>query len=312
MYVRLCEGKVINKKEEAKRYNVDKRSIQRDIDSIRAFILSEENIENKREIVYDRSKDGFVMVGMEDAFMTNDEVLAISKILLESKAFTKSEISLILDKLIKGCVPQENREEILNSISIEKHQYVERSSHSNIKDKLWKLGEEIEQYQVLEITYAKQLSIHDVIEKTIWPVALLFSDSYFYLNAFVVEKNKDGIYKQKFDYPTIFRVDKITKYEQVGQKFKLDNCNKSQFMLTGNLTRIQFRYIGKNIEDILERLPTACILAEENGEYIIEAEVSGDGIFTWLLAWGNAVEILRPQSMRNKMKNMLLEMIKKY
>ncbi len=83
-------------------------------------------------------------------------------------------------------------------------------------------------------------------------------------------------------------------------------------MLTGNLTKIQFRYIGKNIDDFLERLPTACILASENGEYIIEAEVSGDGIFNWLLSQGNAVEILRPQSMRNKMKSMLLEMIKKY
>ena len=83
-------------------------------------------------------------------------------------------------------------------------------------------------------------------------------------------------------------------------------------MFMGNLIKIQFRYTGKNVEDLLERLPTACILAGEKGEYIVEAEVSEDGIFTWLLSQGNAVEILRPQSMRNKMKNMLLEMIKKY
>ena len=312
IYVRLCEGKVINKKIEAKRCNVDKRSIQRDIDSIRAFISDEEDLDSSKEIVYDRSKDGFVMVGGENAFMTNDEILAISKILLDSRAFTKEEMSSILDKLIKRCVPQKDRKEILDLISSENYQYVERSSKSNIKDKLWKLGEEIEQYQLLEITYAKQISTNDIIKKSIWPVALLFSDSYFYLNAFVVEKKADGTYKQKFDYPTIFRIDKIVNYKEIGQRFKIDDHNKFQFMFTGNLTKIQFRYIGKNIDEILERLPTACVLSEENGEYIIEAEVSGDGIFTWLLAQGNAVEILRPQSMRNKMKNMLLEMIKKY
>ena len=38
MYVRFCEGKVINKAEEARRFNVDERSIQRDIDDIRAFL----------------------------------------------------------------------------------------------------------------------------------------------------------------------------------------------------------------------------------------------------------------------------------
>ena len=38
LYVRLCEGKVINKSEEAKKSGVDERSIQRDIDDIRAFL----------------------------------------------------------------------------------------------------------------------------------------------------------------------------------------------------------------------------------------------------------------------------------
>lgn len=34
MYVRLCEGKVINKTEEVQKFGVDERSIQRDIDDI--------------------------------------------------------------------------------------------------------------------------------------------------------------------------------------------------------------------------------------------------------------------------------------
>ena len=38
LYTRLCDGKLINKSEEAKRFGVDERSIQRDIDDIRAFI----------------------------------------------------------------------------------------------------------------------------------------------------------------------------------------------------------------------------------------------------------------------------------
>ena len=38
MYERLREGKSIRKCEEAQRFGVDERSIQRDIDDIRAFL----------------------------------------------------------------------------------------------------------------------------------------------------------------------------------------------------------------------------------------------------------------------------------
>ena len=58
MYVRLCEGKIINKSEDAKKFDVDERSIQRDIDDIRAF-LDERSVTNStehRSVIYDRSK----------------------------------------------------------------------------------------------------------------------------------------------------------------------------------------------------------------------------------------------------------------
>lgn len=38
MYVRLCEGKAINKSVESAKFGVDERSIQRVIDDIRSFI----------------------------------------------------------------------------------------------------------------------------------------------------------------------------------------------------------------------------------------------------------------------------------
>ncbi|MCD7883438.1 MAG: WYL domain-containing protein [Lachnospiraceae bacterium] len=63
---------------------------------------------------------------------------------------------------------------------------------------------------------------------------------------------------------------------------------------------------------ILDRLPTAQILTEENQTYIIEAEVYGKGILMWLLSQGDAVEILKPQSLRDEMKQMLENMLRKY
>ena len=51
------------------------------------------------------------MKGDESAFMDNSEILAVSKILLESRAFTKKEITGILDKMISACIPREKEYE---------------------------------------------------------------------------------------------------------------------------------------------------------------------------------------------------------
>ena len=38
MYVRLCEGKLINKSEETSRFSVEERLTQRDVGGIKAFL----------------------------------------------------------------------------------------------------------------------------------------------------------------------------------------------------------------------------------------------------------------------------------
>lgn len=322
MYVRLMEGKVINKKEESLKFGVDERSIQRDIDDIRAFLLekNDNNEMDSREIVYNRAKDGFVMVGSEGSLMSNDEILAVSKILLESRAFTKKEMSTILDKLILGCVPQKNMKLVSTLISNEKYHYVELRHNSSVKDKLWAFGEEIQKCNLLEIVYDKKVSRKELVKRIVQPVAIIFSEYYFYLNAFIVEKNENGAYEHRHDYPAIFRIDRIQEYREIGEKFKIVYANrfeegefrkKVQFMFPGKLIKIQFKYTGRNVEAILDRLPTAEAKEIENG-FLITAEVYGKGILMWLLSQGSAVEVLRPQSLRDEMKQLLLEMLEKY
>lgn len=65
IYTRFCEGKVIRKEEEVLRFCVDKRTIQRDIDDIRAFLA--ERIVNgsaNKGIEYSHKEKGFIMVDM--------------------------------------------------------------------------------------------------------------------------------------------------------------------------------------------------------------------------------------------------------
>ena len=55
-----------------------------------------------------------------------------------------------------------------------------------------------------------------------------------------------------------------------------------QFMYGGNLRKVKFKYSGTDINSILDRLPTAEIIAEDNGIYTVKAEVFGEGINIWM------------------------------
>jgi hypothetical protein len=62
-----------------------------------------------------------------------------------------------------------------------------------------------------------------------------------------------------------------------------------QFMYGGKLQKVKFKYSGNDVDAILDRLPTAKILNEDEGVYTISAEVFGKGIDMWLRSQGNAV-----------------------
>lgn len=323
IYTRLCEGKIINKAVEAKNFGVDERSIQRDIDGIRAF-LAERKVKDSsdaREITYDRTKNGYVMKGAKSSLMTNSEILAVSKILLESRAFSRKEIDVILDKLLAGCVPLKNMELVSKLLSNERHHYVELHHQSYIKDKLWDIGADINDHNLLELSYIKATSSNEQVKRIVEPVALIFSEYYFYLNAYIVEKNERGDYVHKYDYPAIFRIDRIVSYRETGEKYKVAYADRFeegefrkriQFMYAGKLMRIQLRFTGENPEALLDRLPTAKVLSHTEEGYIIEAEVYGTGIMMWLLSQGSKVEVLKPESLREEMRQMLEEMLRKY
>ena len=323
LYERLCSGRVICKAEEAHRFGVDERSIQRDIDDIRAFLgeraVSEAG--DTRRVVYDRQQKGFRLIGYQSPLMTNSEILAVSKILLESRAFTKREMSEILDKLIAGCVPIRNMKLVTDLLANEKFHYVELTNPVGIQEKLWDIGENIQQRHLMQISYTKQGDNPAPVTRIVEPVSILFSEYYFYLNAYIVTKQADGKYERKYDYPAIFRVDRIESYMVMEERFTLPYANRFQegefrkrvqFMYPGKLEKIRFRYTGESVDAVLDRLPTAKLLSQADHSFEIEAEVYGKGIVMWFLSQGDKIEVLSPEYMRVKMRETILDMLERY
>lgn len=88
IYAKLSDGYVVNKAEEAARYGVNERSIQRDIDHIRNFLDEDSDRTGVvNSIVYDRNAKGYWLETLYKIRLQNSEVLALCKILLDSRAF---------------------------------------------------------------------------------------------------------------------------------------------------------------------------------------------------------------------------------
>ena len=96
---------------------MNERTIQRNIDDIRTYLEQEvvdQGVVN--EIICDRIRKGYRLDQLYKIKLTNDEILVSCKILLDSHAFTKTEMLDIVERLIGCCVPEDDRKMVKNLI----------------------------------------------------------------------------------------------------------------------------------------------------------------------------------------------------
>ena len=297
LYTRLAEGKLIYKAEEAEHYKCSLRSIQRDIEDLRTFFHNQSDASGVvQDIIYDKKLKGYKLVPPLRNVLSNKEVFAVLKILLESRSLSKEELDPILDKLIDCAVPQESQKAVRELVANEKLHYIPPHHGQSVLGSLWELGQAIRSQQVIEIGY-ERMKEPKLVKRRVQPVGIMFSEYYFYLTAFLEDKtdfdNPDDL------YPTIYRIDRIRSVKVLNEHFRVPYAKRFeegefrkrvQFMYGGRLEHIRFRYTGPSLEAVLDRLPTAQVLSQDETGWLISAEVFGKGIDMWLRSQGELVE----------------------
>lgn len=288
MYEKLNRGDIINKKKFAEEFGISEKSVQRDIDDLRTYLY--ESGGNETAIEYDYEKSGYRLVKQERTFLTNEEIFAVAKILLESRGLNKQELNSLIDKLLIQATPSA-RVNIKELILNERFHYIPPRHGKPIIDLIWKLNGHIFNKEIIEFDYVRKDGVAS--HRAVKPLSVMFSDYYFYLIAWMADDSKD--------FPTVFRVDRMTEVKATGEKFKIpykdrfeegEFRKRVQFMYSGPLKTIRFEYTGQSIEAILDRIPGAEILEQSNGKYVLKAECYGDGILMWLRTQGDYVKIL--------------------
>lgn len=174
IYARLLNGRVLKKALLAQEFGVTALSIQRDLESLRSF-LSNEML--PQDVVYDRAAGGYRLTHARPVGLSNSEILAVCKILLESRSMRRDEMLPILDKLVDCCVPEENKRAVQQMIGNEKLHYIEPHHGQPVLRGLWGLGQAVQQRHVLELDY-QRLKGAETVRRTVEPVGILFSEYY--------------------------------------------------------------------------------------------------------------------------------------
>ncbi|ACT00494.1 helix-turn-helix transcriptional regulator [Paenibacillus sp. JDR-2] len=309
LYERLTRGHYIQKQAFADEFNVSKKAIQRDLEEMRFFV--EEYFQGEKvQIKYIKGK-GYFLKRENSTRLTGEEVMLLSKVLLESRAFPKSEMKEMLDKIIAQC--EDSRQaQVYKAIRNESFLYQPVGHNKLLSKTIGDLNSAISEKRTVTLHYMRSGDVEPVT-RLLEPLSILFSEYYFYLIA-----NISGLEKE---YPAVYRLDRIQSYSIENHHFRTDEKTRFQegefrkqiqFMQMGKLMHVKFRFWGHSIEAITDRLPNAIVNQLPDASFLVEAKVFGRGIKMWLLSQAEFVEVIAPLELKEDMATSINKMASYY
>lgn len=309
IFYRAMKGEAISAQKLAKEYGVSSRSISRDLTDLKMFLSDHRDVVGNAELIYS-SADHCYRLDI-DNFISNKELLLITKVLIGAKVLNDSDLLKLIGKL-KAHTSVGDRKSLEAMMHKELYHYTSiKFDCQSLLDNLWTISQCIGVKQPISITYYRM--DRKQVKYKVKPVSIMFTEYYFYLIAFKNDEN-DGV-------PYYFRIDRITNITKHREKFTLAKNEefdegllrqRSQFMWPGKLRHIRFEFTGPSVQAILDRLPTAKIVDSFDGKYVLEAEVYGDGIKMYLLSQGSWVKVIAPKEFADEMRCEVAKMMDLY
>lgn len=300
----LWQQKPLGKRQLADHFHTSERSIQRDISQINRFFAEEHRPEL---IKFHRSDNTYSFESHREAPLSDEQLLAIIKILLATRGLNAEEMMGIVSGL-RNMISPAHKGIAKRIIENEIATYTPMRHGKPLIDAIWAFSTFIAERRDVELVYLNRLNKKS--RRIIKPRAILFSESYFYIIA-----NSDDDNWDRF-----FRVDRMISYKGYGQNGETSWANRFQdgdfrkliqFMYAGELETIEFEFWGI-AEAALDRLPNAEIIERRPHSVIIRAKVYGEGVKLWLMMQGNMARVIRPQHMVDLIRDTAKEMLQLY
>lgn len=204
IFFQAITGKSIYKPEIIQKHQISEKKFQRYKDFINAFLADNlvMNGGESLELTYNRKYNEYRMNA--DYFLKDEELMALVKILIGSRALSYEDMARIISKLSRFTT-QEDGVLLKKLLGREKELYCEiHADCDSLLKNHWQLTKCIQRGKEITIRYLKM--DRSEIRRRIKPLSITFTDYYFYLIA--VETGKEEA------APKYYRIDRITKIKE--------------------------------------------------------------------------------------------------
>ena len=303
IYQDLLDNKEVNIEVKSEKFGVDKKTIKRDLAAVEEFL------DTRYQFEIQKSKPNIYKLSRENVGrLTQTEVLAVCNILLNSRAFSQKEMKRLLDKIIEHNLDKEESKYVTALTGNEMHHYEVLSTAKQITredflENMKYISEAVASQRKIEIEYKRNEDINS-IKRKLCPLAIMFSEMYFYMAANIEDKEiEEKLRRNSCSSPAIYRLDRISRVKVLEEHFTIsekdrfktgDFKSKSKFMYGGNVRHITFDYTGTNKGMILDQIPTAKEMYTKGNTTRFKAEIIGEGPEMWLRLLKDAVKIIPP------------------
>lgn len=290
--VLLLNKEKVTAKELAERFEVSTRTIYRDIETLSAAGVP---------VYMSKGKEGGISLLQEysvnKTFLSEEDKESLIIALKTLQATKYPEVNSILEKI-----------SIFFNNKVEEWVYVDFThwgSDPNENDKFTKLKKAILKRHVVCFDYIS--SNNDRTTRKVEPMKLIYKGKAWYLYAYCRLKN---------DY-RIFRILRIKKLILIEEKFKrrteqrLYNIDyKEKFK---DIVNLKLRFKEKVLHRIYDDFNEKYIVKNNDNTYDVEISFPEDEwVYGYILSFGNNVEVLAPQHIREIILNRMKETIKIY
>lgn len=301
MYARLVQGQGFKRADLEEEFNISTRTAQRDVNAIKnAVDNSSAKTGEFQYLEFDRKDKVYKLDPPVRKLLSKSEAFAVIKVLLESRGFNPNEMKTLIDKLIECCIAPSEKYDFKNQVNREFTNYIGPQHGKDVIETVWELEEAVHKHYTVKIEY---LSKHKSNFKiTLLPIAIMYSEYYFYLLAYKKSALEDKMPIEK-RFPYVYRIDRIVDKKIYKTKnFKIENISafseneirkRVHFMFGGPLNKIKFYCANESVEAALDRLPTARKISSDNKRTLLEAEVYGNGVDMWIRSQGDKVELVK-------------------
>lgn len=283
-------------------YEVGMKAIKDDVSTLK---------KRRPYLIEDTDKFGKKLYSQQNRTFETYQLRILMDAISSARFITSSERNRILDK-IKTLTSNKIAEKLTNKVFIDGKVVTE---DEQIKFYIDKLHTAIQESKIIVFEYGKyNLQKEFVINAKKYEVApygLVWSNGFYYLVAY--NENKDAFIN--------YRVDRMRKVNLLEDKyakihtFELDKYLDSCFnMYPGNVMGIKIKFDNQLINAIVDRFGTdvKIDIADEDSFHLYTRAAINEGLVRWVLNWGSDAQVLKPDILRDMIKEEIDKMYSIY